>query len=178
MIKFGRSGSIDRLRRLAEHIAELARKDEERIKRELEVAEQRLHGARELHQVCSDFVSALNSLLPRAIVELSPAEFTAGTFHDAGENLYQINITGRLIQIEFRATDTVFSTEKYRVPYILEGEIRCFDQDALDRAVIPVDSLFYCVERGAQSWVVFDPRTHHATDFDRDLLITSMERFV
>ena len=178
MIKFGRSGSTDRLKRLAEHIAELARKDEERIKRELEVAGQRLNGARELHQVCADFVSALNSLLPRAIVELAPAEFTAGTFHDAGENLYQINVTGRLIQIEFRATDTVFSTEKYRVPYILEGEIRCFDQDALDRAVIPVDSLFYCVESGSPSWVVFAPRTHHATDFDRDFLITSMERFV
>ncbi len=99
-------------------------------------------------------------------------------YRDAGSNLFQVNVAGRLIQIEFRATDAPTSTEQYRVPYIMQGEVRCLNQEAIERAVIPEHLLFYCLEKDSQTWLLFDPRTHRTSDFDQECLISLLERLV
>lgn len=178
-MKFRRNaGTGDRLKRLANSIEALVRKDEERIQEEQRVAKLRSEGARRLHATCLQFVSAVNRLLRKPLVDLSPLEFTAETYRDAGGNLFQVNIAGRMIQIEFRATDMTVSTEQYRVPYVLQGEVRCLNQEAIDRAVIPEELLFYCLERGRQAWILFDPRTHRTAEFDQECLIGLLERLV
>ena len=178
-MKFRRStGADDRLKRLANNIETLVRKDEERIREERKVSALRSQGARELHATCSTFVAAVNQLLRKPLVDLAPAEFTADTYRDAGGNLFQVNIAGRLIQIEFRATDAPISTEQYRVPYVLQGEVRCLNQESIERAVIPEHLLFYCLEKDTQTWLLFDPRTHRTSDFDQECLISLLERLV
>lgn len=168
----------DRLKRLADNIEVLVRTDEVRIREERRVTELRSKAARELHTTCSGFVASVNGLLGKPLVDLSPAEFTDENYRDAGSNLFQVNVAGRLIQIEFRATDAPTSTEQYRVPYIMQGEVRCLNQEAIERAVIPEHLLFYCLEKNRPVWILFDPRTHRTADFDQECLISLMERLV
>lgn len=179
MMKFGRFPTAkDRLKRLAEDIEALAHKDEEKVRQAHEVAELRCVAARELHSICADFVKSVNRLLSRPMVELGPPEYAAETFRDPGQNVFQINVAGRMLHIEFQATDTPTSTDKFRTPYILHGEVRCLNQESLDRAVIPELLLFCCVEKEKHVWILFDPRTHRTTPFDKNHLIALMERLV
>src|SRR5574341_1327214 len=91
----------ERLRKLAQGIEALVRKDEERLRREREIAELRRRAARELHAICAELVAALNRLLSATTVELSPAEFSEDWFRDPGVNVVQINVSGRLVLIAF-----------------------------------------------------------------------------
>ncbi len=168
----------DRLRRLAQQIDGLAEKDERLLQRAREIAAQRRRGACELHRVCADFVASVNSLLSRAAVELAPAEFHDESFRDPGVNLIQINVQGRLVQIEFLATDELVSTQKFKTPYILEGEVRTYNQEMLERLEFQVQQLFYCTEKDRNVWRCFDSRTYRAWRFDQDFLIGLMELLV
>ena len=179
MVKFGRhAASKDRIEKLAESIEALARKDEERIQEAHYIDELRREAAAELHSCCASFVISLNRLLNKVTLELAPPEFHAEVFRDPGVNVFQINAAGRVIDIEFQATDTLTSTEQFRVPYILQGSIRWFNQDMLDHTVVTETMLFYCHEKDQRRWVVFDPRTHRVAPFDQDYLIALMERLV
>lgn len=168
----------ERLKRLAKSIEALAEKDTRRIQEALEIAEWRLQAASELHATCARFVASLNRLLPKPMVELSPQEFQREAFQDPGPNVFQINVAGRMIHIEFRATDTPTSTEKYRTPYVLEGAARFVNQDLLDHVVVLERLLFYCVEQQRRGWLIFDPRTHRTVLFDEEQLIRFMEQLV
>jgi hypothetical protein len=179
IMKFGRNSlSRDRLKKLAENIEGLARKDEERIREAGRIDERRRQAAVELYSICAEFVASVNEMLSHIRLQFAPSEFSAEAFQDPGTNVFLINATGRVLHIEFRATDTLTSTEKFRVPYILEGVIRCFNQDMLDRTVIPEVHVFHCLERDRGYWTVFDPRTHRTAPFDQEYLIAQMERLV
>lgn len=179
MVKFGRHApSKDRLERLAENIEALARKDEERIQEAHHIDELRREAAAELHSCCARFASSVNRLLNKVTLELSPPEYDVGAFRDPAVNVFQINAAGRVIHIKFQATDTLTSTEQFRIPYILQGAIRWFNQEMLDHTIVTETMLFYCVEKDRGRWVVFDPRTHRVVPFDQDYLVALMERLV
>src|SRR5947209_3822045 len=93
-----------------------------------EVAKLRRRGASELHRLCADFVSSVNHNLSQASLELSPATFAPEMFRESGVNLIQISSQGRAMQIAFEATPQLVSTEKFPVPYTLEGEVRTYNQ--------------------------------------------------
>ena len=94
----------DRLRKLARSIEAIAEKDAQRIREAQTIAELRRGGASELHAICAGFAASLNGLLPKGMVELGPLEYKPENFRDPGANVFQINVSGRVIDIEFKAT--------------------------------------------------------------------------
>jgi len=92
----------DAIARLARQI-DAAQKAERFLVNADEVASLRRHGACELHRICADFVSSVNSNLSEAALDLSPATYAPEWFREPGENLLQIGSQGRQMQIAFAA---------------------------------------------------------------------------
>lgn len=164
----------DAIVRLARQI-DAARKAERFLVNADDVATLRRQGACELHRICAEFVSSLNSTLQVAAVELSPAVYTPEMFQAPGVNLVQISAQGREMQLAFEAPRSLTSTEKFAIPYILEGEVRAFNQKMLERFEIRSRLLYYCVENETASWRFFDWRTRSTGPLTRDLLANLME---
>ncbi len=136
----------------------------------------RRRGAGELHAICAEFAARVNSRLTHASLELSPPLYNPETFRTRGVNLFQISAQGREMQLAFEAPHELVSTEKFLIPYVLEGEIRTYNQQMLDRFEIRTQLLFYCVEDGAARWRYSDLRTLHTGVVDSGVLATLMER--
>jgi hypothetical protein len=168
----------ERLKRLAKSLDALARKDETGIRRAREIGSLRRQAALELHGICGDFVRDLNQLLAEIELEFHPEEYGAENFQDAGINLFQINARGRILQIKFEATPELISTEDFRVPYILAGAVRCFNQQLLDKDLIEEQLLFYTIEKSRHLWRFFDARTYRSGPFDADYLTGLLEQLV
>lgn len=168
----------DRLKKLAEAIDALEDKDNALIQKTLTVAAQRRQAAVELHAICAGFVHNLNDRLTHVRLEFDPPDYAPEAFQDIGINLLQINIRGRILQIEFASTPHTISTENFRVPHILEGSVRCFNQEFLERAVIEEQFIFYCLERKGNLWRFFDARTYRSGPFDQEYLVSLMEQVV
>ena len=168
----------DRLRKLAKNLDGLARKDETDISRAREIGALRRQAALELHGICGDFVRELNQLLNEIELDFQPDEYGLENFQDAGINLFQINAHGRVLQIKFETTPILISTEDFRVPYILSGTVRCFNQQLLDENLIEEQLLFYTIEKSRHLWRFFDARTYRSGPFDADYLTGLMEQLV
>lgn len=164
----------DAIVRLARQI-DAARKAERFLMNPGEVTALRRHGAGELHQVCAEFVESVNSELTEVALDFSPSTYAPEMFREPGVNLLQISSQGREIQLAFEATREMFSTEKFLVPYILEGEIRAYNQKMLERFEIRSLLMFFCVSEQTANWRMFDWRTRHTGPVDRALLVSLME---
>jgi hypothetical protein len=163
---------------LAQSIDALAAKDEGFLRHAHEMAELRRAAANGLHVICSDFVESLNGLLSRCEVVLDPPEFSADAFREDAANLFQINVRGRILQVEFEATPELVSTEDLRIPYTLQGSVRAFNQELLDKNLIEEQLLFYTLEKKKKMWRFFDARTYRSGPFDREYLISLMEQLI
>jgi hypothetical protein len=168
----------DRLAKLARNIDVLVEKDDRLIQRAKEIEELRRRAAMELHGVCAIFVASVNRLLSKTALEFSPPSYSPELFREEGENIFQINVRGRILQIGFEATEALVSTENFRVPHILEGAVRCFNQELLDRSTIEEQLLFFCLEKNRSNWRFFNARTYHTGVFDQEYLISLMEQLV
>lgn len=166
------------MRRLAERIDALAEKDERLIERAREIDELRRRAALALHGVCADFVREMSQFLSKTELKLDPPEFQLDTFDDNRPTLIQINARGRIVQVGFAATNELMSTEDFRVPYILEGAVHCFNQQLLEQDVVQEHLLFYCLERTGSLWRFFDERTYRSGPFDREYLLALLEQIV
>jgi hypothetical protein len=167
-----------RLRRLAQNIEALAAKDDVVLRRAREIASLRAAAAADLHAICADFVQSINRLLERDEVELDPPVFSASAFRDDTPNLVQINVRGRILQVTYRATPELVSTEDFRVPYTLEGTIHAFNQQLLDKDLIEEQLLFFTIENHKKMWRFFDARTYRSGPFDQEYLIALMEQLL
>ena len=167
----------DRIARLAKQIDSDVRKDQHLFLTESEVVSLRRQGAIELHSICADFVASVNRQLSPPVLELSPAEYTAEMFHKIDVNLIQLNAQGRIIQIAFQATRATSSTEKFRTPYILEGEVRAYNQEMLQRIQIRSQALFYCLEE-KNTWRYFEWLHGQTGVFGAGLLVSLLESLV
>jgi len=165
----------DAISRLARQI-DAARKSEQPLMDAGAVATLRRQGACALHRICAEFVSSVNSKLSEALLDLSPATYAPEMFRESGVNLIQIGSQGREMQIAFQAPSQLVSTEKFLVPYVLEGEVRTYNQTMLERFQVRSLLLFFCVEEGTAGWRFFDWRTRRTGPADRDLLVSLMER--
>lgn len=168
----------DRITRLAKRIDSDIRKDQHLLLTEIEAVGLRRQGAVELYSICSDFVGSVNRQLSPPVLELSPPEYVAEMFRESGVNLMQVNAQGRIIQIAFKATPAIFSTEKFRIPYILEGEVRAYNQEMLERTQIRSLALFFCLEENRNTWRYFEWLQGRTGTFDRDQLVSLLERLV
>ncbi len=167
-----------RLKKLVDRIEALAGKDEQAIEQAHQIEQMRRQAAVELHGSCARFVAEINRLLKDSRLEFDPPEYGPESFHAEGANLMQINLRGRILQVEFEAGEKLVSTEEFRVPYILQGAVRCFNQELLDRDALEEHLLFYCLEKKRNVWRFFDPRTHRTEEFDVDYLLSMMEKLV
>ena len=168
----------NRLKKLAESIDALADKDQAFITKTHEIAGLRRLAAADLHHIGRSFVDLINRHLSKTEVNFDPPDFTLESFNEEGLNLLQINARGRILQIEFQATDDMISTENFRVPHILEGSVRCFNQEKLEEAVIEEQFLFFCLEKKRNLWRFFDARTYRSGPFDEEYLISLMEQLI
>ena len=168
----------DRLKKLAQAIEALAAKDTILVQKTQEIAALRRQAAMELHAICCTFAAEINRHLSQPTVQFDPSAYSVESFDDNGVNLLQINVRGRILQIEFGSTPEMISTENFRVPHILEGSIRCFNQEYLEQAVIEEQYIFYCLEKKRQLWRFFDARTYRSGPFDREYLISLMVHVV
>lgn len=168
----------ERLKRLADNIRTLSAKDDLLLQKAREMAIVRQKAALQLFGVCAGFVRDLNALLEGPDVRLDPEHFAPEAFQDDGMNLFQIHVRGRILQVTFESTAELISTEEFRVPYVLHGATRCFNQQLLDQELIEEHLLFYCLERNHSMWRFFDTRTYHTGVFDEEYLISLLERLV
>jgi|SRR5579872_1216812 len=164
----------DAIGRLARQI-DAAQRDERLLAAEDAIREMRRRAACELHSVCADFVAAVNRHLSGALLDLSPATYAPETFREEGVNLIQISSQGRQMQIAFEATPQGVSTEKFRIPYTLEGEVRAYNQKMLERFEIQSRLIFFCVEGETAVWRFFDWRTLRTGPVDGALFVGLME---
>src|SRR5438034_1253884 len=95
-----------------------------------------LKGKRLLSVEKADIVRSVNRLLTHQDMELDPESYSADAFQDEAVNLIQINVRGRILQISFHATAELVSTEEFRVPYTLNGTVRAFNQELLEKDII------------------------------------------
>ncbi|HLH15968.1 MAG TPA: hypothetical protein VKX45_02050 [Bryobacteraceae bacterium] len=167
-----------RLKRLARSIEALAEKDDRTLRQAREIDTLRRHAAAALFAVCAAFVDELNQLLAEPVVTLDPPSFAPESFNEESANLIQVNVRGRVLQVEFHATAELLSTEDFRVPYTLAGSVRAFNQALLDKDLIEEQHIFYTVERREKTWRYFDARTYRSGAFDREYLIALMEQLV
>jgi len=168
----------DRIARLAKQIDGDIRKDQHLLLTAPEVLELRRRGASELHAICADFAASVNRLLSPPVLELTPEEYNPEMFRESGANLIQFNAHGRIIQIAFQATREIFSTEKFLIPYILEGEVRAFNQEMLERTQIRSQALFFCLEEKRNTWRYYEWLHGRTGLFSRDQLVSLLERLV
>ena len=163
----------DTIAKLARQI-DATRREERFLAGGEEVTDLRVQGACELHRICADFTHSVNSKLSEPLLELSPPLYSPASFRQAGPNLIQIASQGRQMQITFEKPERAVSTEKFFAPYILEGEVRTYNQQMLKRFEIRSRMLFFCVERETGLWRFFDWRTRSTGLFDRGVLVSLM----
>lgn len=173
-----RKNRPDRLTRLASAIEALGARDQKLIDESKKVEQLRVQGALELHGICRRFVDDVNAKLSQPAVLLSPGTYSGERFDDTGSNLFQINLRGRLLQMEFGATDELFEHDDFRMPYILRGAVRSFSQEFLDSNSIDEQMIFYCPGEGEPVWHFFDGRTYRTGRFGIEYLTSEMERLL
>src|ERR1700754_3865393 len=105
--------------RLAQEIEAIAGRDQKLINESALVDRLREEGAGTLYAVCREFVDHLNGRLSQPALVLDPPEWKPENFDEDGANLLQISLRGRLLQIEFSATEEPYSTEEFRQRYVL-----------------------------------------------------------
>jgi hypothetical protein len=173
-----RKNRPDRLTRLASAIEALGDRDQKIIEENRNVDRLRVQGAVELHAICRRFVDDLNGKLSEPAVMLSPASYTGESFDDTGTNLFQINLRGRLLQLEFLATDEPYESDDFRSPYVMRGSVRSFSQEFLESNSIDEQMIFYCPNDGRPQWHFFDGRTYRSGELNEDYLAAELERLL
>jgi len=163
----------DPISRLARHIE--AAHEAERLVRSDEIADLRRQAALGLHTTCAEFVLSVNTRLAKPRLDLSPATYAPDLFRETGINVFQVSSEGRQMQITFAAPRQPVATEKFAIPYILEGEIRTYSQKMLERFEISTRMIFFCVASDRADWRYFDWRTRSTGAIDRGFLISLME---
>ncbi len=167
-----------RLKNLADSIDRLADKDAEVVRRAREMGAVRRAAAAELYGICSGLAAGLNRLLARAVVVIDPPDYDSDGFREESANLIQMNVRGRILQVEFEATPELVSTEDFRIPYILKGFVRGFNQELLDKDLIEEQLLFYTLEKPHPMWRFFESRTYRSGPFNQEYLVSLLEELV
>ena len=148
-----RKNRPDRLTRLATAIEALGARDEKLIAESRRVEGLRLQGAMQLHRLCRTFVDGLNARLSQPSVVLSPGVLEETNFDDTGANLFQINLRGRLLQFEFQAMADLYGNDDFKLPYVLRGAVRLFNQELL-RSPQPRRAFDFLLPRGRRRGLV------------------------
>jgi hypothetical protein len=174
----GANSTGTRMKRLAQSIEALQEKDERVLRRTREINGVRRAAACDLYKMCREFVNTLNRLMARGELMLDPDDFRESAFQEDGLNLIQISVRGRILQVAYSATPVLLSTEDFRIPYTIEGTVRAFNQELLEKEVIEEQLIFFTVEKDRKMWRFFDPRTYKSGTLDQEYLVSLMEQLI
>jgi hypothetical protein len=167
---------------LAREIELLSEHDRNLVEENARVERLRARGAAELYGVCRAFADSLNHKLSRPAVVLDPVAYTGDHYRDGVRPFFQINLRGRLVQVEFEATEELYGSEEFRKPHVLRGAVRSFNQDFLDHNNVDEKSIFYCADRkrAAESgqWHFFDSRTYRTGELTEDFFIGELRQLL
>jgi hypothetical protein len=167
-----------RLVRLARRLDEIPAKDAVRIEQARQMERKQNAAGAELHNLCHSFVKRLNELLSNLEIEFTPEVFAPESLNVPNGLVFQINASGRIIQVTLSTRAAEVSTEHYRFPYILEGRIQWFNQELLERQEIQELEIFYCVDSAGDSWRYHDPRTRNGGRLNHEFLVQVLEQIV
>ena len=170
--------SQDRLDRLARSIEAIGGRDQRMMDEAAIVDRLRIEGALGLYAIVRKFVDELNSRLAEPALLLDPPSFAEEAFDDCRPNLLQISLRGRLLQLEYTATDELYSTEDYRHRYVLRGGMRSFNQNFLELDTVDEQQIFFCPSETGARWHFFDPRTYRTGLVTVDYLAAELERLL
>lgn len=173
-----KSSRIDRIGRLAKAIESLAEADRRTIDEAARVDRLRSRGALDLYCICREFVDKVNARLPAPAILLDPPSYSEKNYNDSGLNLLQINLRGRILQIEFEATAELYEDDDFPERYILRGAVRSFNRDLLEHGSVGEQTIFYCPANGAAFWHYSDDRTYRTGKLTEDYLVAEMERLL
>jgi hypothetical protein len=111
-------------------------------------------------------------------LELTPEEFQAEGHPETHVYLFQISVSGRVIQFTFRASTELEATEELRVPYTLEGSVRWFNQEMLARDDVKEHRLYYCLDKSGNEWRYVDVQTHRMRAVDDEYFAWLVEQLI
>ena len=175
----------DRFRRLAQKIEALRRKDESNAARRTQIVRQRDAAARQLHQICCRFADRLNSHIKEDRVDLVPAEMPEEMDDECRQQI-MLNVRGRVLLIALEAPSALVSTDNFRKAYILQGEVRFFNQELLDEALVEEHGLFFCPSEGPKdtqghrqgAWLFWNGRNYKSGPVDEEYLAGLLEQLM
>ena len=107
---------------------------------------------------------------------LDPPEFSPDAFLEDAKNLFQINVQGRILQLEFEAAPGLISTEDLRVPYSSTRRPRIRRGTAGSQPHPTGSSSIPW--KGQEVWRFFHARTYRSGPFDQEYLMSLMEQLI
>ena len=175
---FGKHSSEERYQRLAGRIEALRRKDEAAHQHRVQIRHQRREGARRLWETCRTFAERLNAYVAQDHIELSPADPPEEISEDNQVQLL-LNVRGRVMLLEIRAPGMLVAAENFKKPYILEGEVRFFNQELLEDDRVEEHGIFYCpAEDKDGAWLFWNGRTYKSGRVDEEYLAGLLEQII
>lgn len=163
---------------MAKAIEALTDRDEQLLREAERVDRLRPQGALMLHGLCRQFVEQVNLRLKEPSVSFDPSTWTLDSFTDGATHLFQINLRGRLLQLAFRSTDQLHSTDDFPKPYIMEGALRCFNQELLESSRVDEQQIFFCAKGLSGQWHYSDRRLYRTALITEDYLAGELERLL
>ena len=106
-------------------------------------------------------------------MSLVPGEFSGETTDDCRWQ-YMLNVRGRVLLVDLEPPPSLVSTELFRKPYIMQGEVRFFNQELLDDSRVEEHGLFFCPGEGAKdpngrrqgAWLFWNGRSYKSGPVD------------
>lgn len=166
------------MQKLAGRIEELRRKDEVIYRHRDKVRQQRTEGIRRLWEICRLFAEHLNSYVGEDRLELSPADPPQEISDDTQVQLL-LNVRGRVLLLDIRPPNSLVAAENFKKPYILEGEVRFFNQELLEDDRVEEHGVFFCPSEGQDgAWLYWNGRTYKSGRVDEDYLAGLLEQIL
>jgi len=175
---FHRESREQRFRKLARRIEEVRRNDEADARRRSEIAEKRMQALLMLWEVCRNFADHLNRHIGQERVDLAPSDPPVDISEDSSVQLL-LNLRGRVLLLDIRTPSDLVSSDNFRKPYILEGEVRFFNQKLLDEERVEEHAVFFCHEEGPRgAWLYWNSRSYTSGRLDEDYLAGLLEQIL
>jgi len=167
-----------RIRKLAHRIEELRLKDVEVQQLRQQILEARRKAVQRLWETCRSFASQLNAFAAEDKLDLSPSEPPADCRDEQPIEL-MLNVRGRVLLVALRAPANLISSDNFRKAYILEGDVRFFNQELLESDRVEEHSVFFCPGEGQDGdWLFWNVRTYKSGLVDEDYFASLLEQIL
>jgi len=175
---FHRESREERFGKLARRVEEVRRNDEADARRRSEIAEKRVQALLMLWEICRNFADHLNRHIEQEQVILAPPDPPADINEDNSAQLL-LSLHGRVLLLDIRIPSDLVSSDNFRKPYILEGEVRFFNQKLLDEERVEEHAVFFCHEEGpGGAWLYWNSRSYTSGRLDEDYLAGLLEQIL